>query len=83
VYYFTDDFYRLVVNSTTREKDISWITQHAEHFGIEITVRDHLSMIAEQGPNAQAKPAPLFNDAQRQAVEGIKPFFGLQPGCVF
>jgi aminomethyltransferase len=30
VYYFTEDFFRLVVNSATREKDLSWITQHAE-----------------------------------------------------
>ncbi|EEV4524097.1 glycine cleavage system aminomethyltransferase GcvT [Escherichia coli] len=60
VYYFTEDFFRLVVNSATREKDLSWITQHAEPFGIEITVRDDLSMIAVQGPNAQAKAATLF-----------------------
>lgn len=72
VYYFTEDFFRLVVNSATREKDLSWITQHAEPFGIEITVRDDLSMIAVQGPNAQAKAATLFNDAQRQAVEGMR-----------
>lgn len=25
VYYFTEDFFRLVVNSATREKDLSWI----------------------------------------------------------
>ena len=64
-------------------KDLSWITQHAEPFGIEITVRDDLSMIAVQGPNAQAKAATLFNDAQRQAVEGMKPFFGVQAGDLF
>ena len=83
VYYFSEDFFRLVVNSATREKDLSWITQHAEPFGIEITVRDDLSMIAVQGPNAQAKAATLFNDAQRQAVEGMKPFFGVQAGDLF
>src|SRR5699024_11533316 len=83
VYYFTVDFFRLVVNSPTREKDLSWITQHAEPSGIEITVRDDLSMIAVQGPNAQAKAATLFNDAQRQAVEGMKPFFGVQAGDLF
>ena len=62
VYYFTEDFFRLVVNSATREKDLSWITQHAEPFGIEITVRDDLSMIA---------------------VQGLKPFFGVQAGDLF
>ncbi|WP_312691883.1 glycine cleavage system aminomethyltransferase GcvT [Kosakonia sp.] len=78
VYYFTEDFFRLVVNSATREKDLSWIAQHAEPFAIEITVRDDLSLIAVQGPNAQAKAASLFNDAQRRAVEGMKPFFGVE-----
>ncbi len=29
VYYFTEDFFRLVVNSATRERPL-WITQHAE-----------------------------------------------------
>ena len=33
--------------------------------------------------NAQAKAATLFNDAQRQAVEGMKPFFGVQAGDLF
>lgn len=83
VYYFTEDFFRLVVNSATREKDLSWITQHAEPFAIDITVRDDLSLIAVQGPNAQAKAASLFTDAQRSAAEGMKPFFGVEEGELF
>ncbi|HCH40532.1 MAG TPA: glycine cleavage system aminomethyltransferase GcvT, partial [Enterobacter sp.] len=83
VYYLSEDFFRLVVNSATREKDLSWITQHAEPYGIDITVRDDLSLIAVQGPNAQAKAASLFNDEQRKATEGMKPFFGVQAGDLF
>ncbi|EAX5772347.1 glycine cleavage system aminomethyltransferase GcvT, partial [Salmonella enterica] len=83
VYYFTEDFFRLVVNSATREKDLSWITQHAEPYAIDITVRDDLSLIAVQGPNAQEKAATLFTDEQRHAVEGMKPFFGVQAGDLF
>ncbi|SUX68925.1 glycine cleavage system aminomethyltransferase T [Citrobacter amalonaticus] len=83
VYYFTEDFFRLVVNSATREKDLSWITQHAEPYAIDITVRDDLSLIAVQGPDAQAKAASLFTDEQRKAVEGMKPFFGVQAGDLF
>ncbi len=55
VYYFTEDFFRLVVNSATREKDLSWISQHAEPYAIDITVRDDLSLIAVQGPNARGE----------------------------
>ena len=83
VYYLTEDYFRLVVNSATREKDLSWITQHAEPYAIDITVRDDLSLIAVQGPNAQAKATSLFSDEQRHAVEGMKPFFGMQAGDFF
>ncbi|WP_342323659.1 glycine cleavage system aminomethyltransferase GcvT [Kosakonia sp. BYX6] len=83
VYYFTEDFFRLVVNSATREKDLSWISQHAEPFSIDITVRDDLSLIAVQGPHAQEKAARLFSDEQRNAVAGMKPFFGVEAGDLF
>jgi aminomethyltransferase len=83
VYFLSDDFFRLVVNSATREKDLAWISQQAEPYGIDITVRDDLSLIAVQGPEAKAKAASLFTDAQRKAVEGMKPFFGVQAGDLF
>ncbi|MDH2914279.1 glycine cleavage system aminomethyltransferase GcvT [Kosakonia sp. HypNH10] len=83
VYYFTEDFFRLVVNSATREKDLSWISQHAEPYAIDITVRDDLSLIAVQGPHAQEKAASLFTDAQREAVSGMKPFFGVEADDLF
>ncbi|XTZ39121.1 glycine cleavage system aminomethyltransferase GcvT [Salmonella enterica] len=83
VYYFSEDFFRLVVNSATREKDLSWIAQHAEPFSVDISVRDDLSLIAVQGPNAQKKAASLFSDAQRSAVEGMKPFFGVEADDFF
>ena len=59
------------------------IAEQAEPYGLEITVRDDLSLIAVQGPQAKAKAATLFTDAQRQAVEGMKPFFGVQAGDLF
>jgi aminomethyltransferase len=83
VYFLADDWFRLVVNSATREKDLEWITRHAADYEVEITVRDDLALIAVQGPNAQAKAAGLFNDQQRAAVEGMKPFFGVQAGSLF
>lgn len=83
VYFMTEDFFRLVVNSATREKDLAWIAQHAEPFGIELIERNDLSLIAVQGPQAQAKAQILFNDAQREAVTAMKPFFGVQAGDLF
>ena len=52
-YFLTDTFYRLVVNSATREKDLAWIRHHAIDFDITVTERPELAMIAVQGPNAK------------------------------
>ncbi|MDZ7277455.1 glycine cleavage system aminomethyltransferase GcvT [Pantoea eucrina] len=83
VYFMREDFFRLVVNSATREKDLAWIAQHAEAYGVELTERDDLALIAVQGPQAQQKAQTIFSDAQCVAVEGMKPFFGVQSGAFF
>ncbi|XPE51201.1 hypothetical protein ACNKHX_17550 [Shigella flexneri] len=57
-------------------------TRHAEPFGIEITVRDDLSMIAVQGPMRRQK---LPHCLMTPSVGGGRdePFFGVQAGNVF
>ncbi|MDW8845597.1 glycine cleavage system aminomethyltransferase GcvT [Erwinia sp. MMLR14_017] len=83
VYFMTEDFFRLVVNSATREKDLAWISEHAAPYGVQLTPRDDLALIAVQGPQAQEKARTLFDEAQREAVAGMKPFFGMQAGELF
>ena len=51
-YYLDDDFYRLVVNAGTTEKDLEWISTQSEEFDVSINHRIDLAMIAVQGPNA-------------------------------
>lgn len=83
IYFLTEDYFRLVVNSATREKDLAWISQQAQAYHIELTVRDDLALIAVQGPQAKTKAETLFTDAQKTAVAGMKPFFGVQAGDLF
>ncbi|GLX77011.1 aminomethyltransferase [Thalassotalea insulae] len=83
IYFFTDTDYRLVVNSATREKDLAWMNKQAEGFDITITERPEFGMIAVQGPQAKAKVATLLSAEQTQAVDGMKPFFGVQAGELF
>ena len=83
IYFFNEEFYRLVVNSATREKDLAWINQQAENFSVSVTEQPDWAMIAVQGPNAIAKVGTLLNDEQKTAVEGMKPFFGVQAGDLF
>ncbi len=83
IYFFSDTSYRLVVNSATREKDLAWMTQQLTGFDVTITERPEFGMIAVQGPEAKAKVANLLTPAQIVAVEGMKPFFGVQVGDLF
>ncbi len=83
VYHFDATNYRLVVNSATREKDMNWLNSKAEGFDVTITERPEFAMIAVQGPNSKTKAATLFSAAQKEAVEGMKPFFGVQAEDLF
>ena len=57
VYFLQEDFFRLVVNSATREKDLAHINNEAKAFDVTVTERPEFAMIAVQGPNAKAKVA--------------------------
>ncbi|TKB48680.1 glycine cleavage system aminomethyltransferase GcvT [Ferrimonas sediminicola] len=82
-YYLDDNHYRLVVNSATREKDLEWIGAQARGFEVIVTELPELAMIAVQGPRAVARTATVLDAKQRAAVEGMKPFFGVQAGDLF
>jgi aminomethyltransferase len=74
VYFQRDEWFRMVVNAGTQDKDIAWIKQHAPAFGVDVKVRKDLAMIAVQGPNARAKAAPLLGAWGQRALT-LKPFF--------
>jgi aminomethyltransferase len=81
VYFFREDWFRLVVNAGTAEKDIAWIRQQndATGSGLTITPRradlsdDGIALIAVQGPNARAKVWDVL-PGTRAASEAMKPF---------
>ena len=75
VYFFAEDFFRLVVNAGTADKDIEWLNQqNAEgEFGLVITPRPDFALIAVQGPNARAKAWAAFPFTQTDS-ENLKPF---------
>ena len=75
VYYFSEDFFRLVVNAGTADKDIEWLSaQNADgQFGLVIEPRPDFALIAVQGPNARAKVWATFPFTQAPS-ENLKPF---------
>lgn len=73
-YHMSSEWYRLVVNAATREKDVTWIKKQAEQYAVEVTVRDDLVMIAVQGPNAQQKTAQVLSSETQQQLKELRPF---------
>jgi len=52
IVYLLDDMYRVVVNCSTREKDLNWMQEVAQSFEVVLSERPDLAMIAVQGPSA-------------------------------
>ncbi len=78
VYYLAEDFFRTVVNAGTRDKDLEWIRRHAQDFGVKVTERTDLAMLAIQGPNARKITAELLSAEGARAALLLQPFFGAE-----
>lgn len=78
VYFMQEDWFRMVVNAGTREKDLQWIRKQAVEFGVEVSERESLAMIAIQGPWAIEKVASLFPASLRPDLLALKRFFALE-----
>ena len=74
VYFLAEDFFRVVVNAATRDKDIAWIEQQAAAFDVQVTERPELAMIAVQGPNARDKVLGLLVDDDRVRIAKLGKF---------
>ena len=74
VYYMREDFFRVVVNAATRDKDVAWISAKAAPFGINIKERRDLAMVAVQGPNARDKVMGLLSPEAAARVAKLGKF---------
>jgi aminomethyltransferase len=83
VYFLDESWFRAVVNAGTRDKDLAWMRREAAAFGIELTERTDLAMLAVQGPEARGKAASLLSPPDATAALALEPFFGRQIGDWF
>lgn len=74
VYFQSEFWFRLVVNASTRAKDLEWIRAQAAPFEVSVRERVDLSILAVQGPNARSKTAALLSPAHRQTALAIPRF---------
>lgn len=74
VYFLDESFFRLVVNAATRDKDLAWIQQQAQAFGVEVKERPEFAMIAVQGPTARERVVGLLRAEDRAAAQKVGRF---------
>ena len=82
IYYMRDDWFRLVVNASTRDKDMAWITAQAKPFDVDVVERPEFGMIAVQGPNAREKVIALLDETDRAKAAKLGRFAALETRTV-
>ncbi|MFV1983221.1 MAG: glycine cleavage system aminomethyltransferase GcvT [Thiohalomonadales bacterium] len=82
VYFMDESWFRVVVNASTRDKDISWITKHATKYSVEVNEQNDLAMLAIQGPTARAKVHTVLAEHVK-SLEDLGQFFAVQVDDMF
>src|SRR5215475_15213882 len=84
VYFLRDDWFRIVVNAATADKDVAWLRALAAKLPAAptITPRSDLAMIAVQGPHARERVWQVL-PGSRAASEALKPFMAAEFGEYF
>lgn len=83
VYKIADDFYRLIVNSGTHDKDMAWLQKQSQPYTLTLRERTDLAMLALQGPKVREKISSLFSPADIQKILELKPFYAFSIGDYF
>ncbi len=84
VYFMREDWFRVVVNAATADKDVAWfkalLAERAP--GLSLCPRRDLAMIAVQGPHAREKLWQAL-PGSRPVSEALKPFVATEFGDYF
>ncbi|MEO5596140.1 MAG: glycine cleavage system aminomethyltransferase GcvT [Lysobacteraceae bacterium] len=78
-----DSFFRMVVNASTRDKDLAWITEQAIAFDVSVEERPEFAMIAVQGPNAREKVLGLLTPDSAVKAKKLGKFSGAEVDGMF
>jgi aminomethyltransferase len=84
IYFMHEQWFRVVMNAATREKDLAWVNAAAREFGgVTVQPRPDLSIIAVQGPWARERFYQALGDNLREATQDLKPFNAVNVGELF
>lgn len=73
-YRLGEAFFSLVVNAGTMEKDLAWIRIHAASYGVDVTWRKDMAMLALQGPEASRHLHHCLLGGLEDRVSTMSPF---------
>lgn len=82
-YFLREDWFRLVVNAGTTEKDLAWIATRAKVYGVDVWHRTDLGILAVQGPQAREKVCTLLPAAMADAARKLTAFNATHQGDWF
>ena len=84
VYFMTEEWFRIVVNAGTADKDIAWMKAQAATHAPALDIADHpeLAMIAVQGPKAREKVWEALPGSQELSTH-LVPFSAVEMGTMF
>jgi len=83
VYFMEDGWFRMVVNAATHDKDVAWLNKQTGPFGVELTERKDLAMIAVQGPNARERVHQAMGEGTAAKAGELAPFYATMIDGVF
>lgn len=81
VYLMTDpgvsgEWFRVVVNCATREKDLRWMSDQVMKMDVALTEQPDLAMIAIQGPQALSRIKAVVSEFRGKLIDALKVFQG-------
>lgn len=81
VYRMTDpgvpgEWFRVVVNCATREKDLRWMAERTARLDVALTERPELAMVAVQGPQAIALTKSVLSESRAKLIDALAVFQG-------
>jgi len=84
VYFMREDWFRMVVNAGSAQKDLAWLNAQCGAIGAAMVIapRRDLAIIAVQGPNARSKVWQAMAGSQAVSKE-LKPFQATEIGTLF
>lgn len=73
------EWFRVVVNCATREKDLAWMAEQAARFDdVALTEHPDLGMIAVQGPEALALAKVAVDESRAKLIDALSVFQGAE-----